>query len=97
MGNVPRPLSGQGDPEEQVGALQAGFGLRVEQADPGWPPAAALVHRGWLHVHVHERSCTCTRSRVLSGRGSGGAVTAPLVLKVSSRISRVWKGRLLIF
>lgn len=66
-GDVPRPLgvppgpirgeqSSEGPPEERVGALQAGFGPRVEQADPGGPPAAALVLRGWLHVHVHERA-----------------------------------------
>lgn len=87
MGNVPRPLSvpsgpirgersGQGDPEEQVGALQAGFGLRVEQADPGWPPAAALVHRGWLHVHVHERAL---------GFSAGVAAAAPSQRRLFSK------------
>lgn len=60
-GDVPRPLgvlpgptrgerSGQGDPEERVGALQAGFGLRVEQTLVGL----------WLLLRATEDGCTCT-------------------------------------
>lgn len=51
-----------------------------------------------LHVHMHEHATSAElwdSKRV--GAGNDANLTAALVLKVSTRISHVWKRRLLIF
>lgn len=77
------PSRGCGGGAESRGDVPAGPGLR-------------------LLLWATEEGCTCTRTSTLHQlsvmvAGSHGDVAALLVLKVSTRISRVWKGRLLIF